>query len=276
MHQRIGEILVDAGVIDAEQLKDALQEAAHSGTRVGEVLVSRAVCTEADIVEALARQFEIPVAPLATTVMIPTRVLELIPSAFALRRLCLPLFLDSHTGVLDVALHDPSSFELLDELRFMTGHQIRPMVAPFGELREAIRRFYEIEGEMTGPGISAVRDPSASAERTPRPTSPVGETYPETIFKKAGQPDELAAIVERTPHASAERPGLTDLAELTARVDRIYDVLAEAAAAHQSLVSMLVEQGVIDRAEFLSRVRKRLARRQGPGDGAGGSQSGQS
>ena len=53
MHKRLGEILVQAGVIDDEQLKLALAEAALWGHRVGEVLVSRGDCEEAQILEAL-------------------------------------------------------------------------------------------------------------------------------------------------------------------------------------------------------------------------------
>jgi type IV pilus assembly protein PilB len=142
MRKRIGEILLSAGIIDELQLRSALAEAARWGKRVGEVLISRGHCTDEQILEALASQLGVGIAPLSSTTVIPPRVLRLLPPAFARDKQALPLSLDGRTGTLEVAVADPAGYELLDELRFRTGHEIRPLVATSSELAAAIDHFY--------------------------------------------------------------------------------------------------------------------------------------
>lgn len=142
MRKRIGEILLSAGIIDELQLRSALAEAARWGKRVGEVLITRGHCTDEQILEALANQLGVGIAPLSSTAVIPPRVLRLLPPAFARDKQALPLSLDGRTGTLEVAVADPAGYELLDELRFRTGHEIRPLVATSSELAAAIDHFY--------------------------------------------------------------------------------------------------------------------------------------
>jgi hypothetical protein len=163
MRKRIGEILLTAGIIDELQLRSALAEAARWGKRVGEVLVTRGHCTDEQILEALASQLGVGIAPLASTTVIPPRVLRLLPPAFARDKQALPLSLDGRTGTLEVAVADPAGYELLDELRFRTGHEIRPLVAVAGELAAAIDHFYYGAPRDTGrkPVAAAVHAPAA-------------------------------------------------------------------------------------------------------------------
>lgn len=142
MGKRLGEILVTEGVIDPQQLQAALAEAALWGARVGEVLVSRGECDETKILNALAKQLSVEIAPLKQMSMIPERILRLVAAEFAREREVIPIALDEQTGVLEVALADPADHELLDELRFRTGHEIRAKVAMASEVADAVARFY--------------------------------------------------------------------------------------------------------------------------------------
>lgn len=178
MRKRLGEILVNAGIIDEMQLRSALAEAARWGKRIGEVLVVRGHCTEAQILDAVAGQMGVGVAPLATTTAIPPRVLRLLPPAFAKDKQALPLFLDGRTGTLEVAVADPAGYELLDELRFRTGHEIRPLVAMPGELAQAIDHFY----------FGAPRAP-ASARADASPSGSMSIELPETLATPSDDDD---------------------------------------------------------------------------------------
>ncbi len=142
MRKRLGEVLVAEGVISGDQLQSALAEAARWGRRVGQVLLARGDCTEAQILEALAAQLEVQAAPLELTTPPSPRLLKLIPAELARDRLVVPVVLDVASGVLQVAMADPADYELLDELRFRTGHEIRPMVALASDVAEAVERFY--------------------------------------------------------------------------------------------------------------------------------------
>lgn len=170
MRKRLGEILVQAGVIDELQLRSALAEAARWGKRVGEVLVSRGHCTDAQILNALASQLGVAVAPLAQTTVIPPRVLRLLPPAFARDKQVLPLNLDPRTGALEVAVNDPAGYELLDELRFRTGHEVRPLVAMPADLADAINHFY-----FGAPRGQASPRPAPAPQPAPIDLPPVGD-----------------------------------------------------------------------------------------------------
>ncbi len=250
MHKRLGEILVQAGVIDEEQLKLALAEAALWGHRVGEVLVSRGDCEESQILEALGTQLGVEVAPLATTVMIPRRILDLVSADFARERQLLPLFLDTAAGVLEVAMADPADQESLDELRFRTGHTIRPQVAMASEVEEALARFY---------------GPPASAHA---PTAPPGGGTPlsQGLQVRVGHEEPSGAPASVAPPAAAPVGG-DDEGDLRAEVDRlrgqlarVYEILREASVAHQVMLSMLADRGLLNREQYGRRLKEHLER----------------
>ncbi len=142
MYKRLGEILVDQGVINAQALQAALATSALYGRRVGEVLVEQHACTEQQIRSALAKQLGFEEVSLETVHDIPAHVLRMIPADLAIARQILPLAYHEEGGILDIALADPADQDLLDELRFRTGHELRPLVAMSSELTLAIERFY--------------------------------------------------------------------------------------------------------------------------------------
>ncbi len=309
MHRRLGEILVDAEVVDAQQLRAALAEAARLGRRVGEVLVARGVCTEQAIVDALASQLQVPVAPLATTTFIPEHVLGMVAPHFARERQVLPLFLDRRAGALDVAVADPTDDELLDELRFRTGQAIRPLVALAGELADAIEEFYfrraededlAFEHETPLPQLQRVAEPEVYVEPPEETPEPLDEAalfqHPVTAggAKPAEPPPRPRSVqvrVERTaPRHDPVTAPLADLpsgewadelpsgveaaavpettealrqrvAQLEGRVTELYGILREAAAAHQTLLTLLAERGLVERESFRAAVKARLERR---------------
>lgn len=264
MRRRLGEILVAEGVIDAGQLQAALAEAALLGRRVGEVLVSRGDVTEAQILGALAAQLGVEVAPLATTAMLPKRLLKLIPAALARDRLVLPVFLDAQSGMLEVAMADPADHELLDELRFRTGHDIRPMVAMASEVAEAVDRFY-FDGQATptptpSPAqirrdtVPLVRSQHLASAQVTRPVSPAAasEIYQHGLMSEPL--DDLPSV-----EADADIDTLrAQVGHLRGQLSRAYAILQEASAAHAMLLAMLDERGVVDRHLFERRLRERL------------------
>lgn len=225
MRQRLGEILVRGGVIDAHTLQAALAEAASTGGRVGEILVARGDCTEEAILEALAGQLGVEVAPLSTTVMVPARVLRLVPAELARERLVLPLFLDAAAGVLEVAMADPADDELLDELRFRTGHRIRPLVALASELGEAVEQLYPEVGDGDG----------GMRRRQPTPTVRVARTG-----------DLPTPLVQPAPMDEGSLHARLETAER--RVIEVEARLRLLATSHAELVASLAQTGVLNAA----------------------------
>jgi type IV pilus assembly protein PilB len=138
--ERIGEILVREGLITRDQLNLALQEQREAGTRIGYSLVSLGFVKEVDLTRMLARQYRMPAVDL-TNFEIDPRIARLIPGEMAVKHLVLPLKRDGRT--LTVAMADPTSTGVLDDLKFITRCDIFPVIAGEYTIRNAIERCYE-------------------------------------------------------------------------------------------------------------------------------------
>ena len=140
---KIGEILVQAGVIDEMQLSSALGEQARWGRRLGLTLIKMGMVEEAHLVRALASQLDLPVASLAGK-RISDDVIALVPLRVASEHGVIPLFVkkEGRTSQLFLGMEDPSNLAVLDDLRFRTGMEIHPVMVGPSELGEAIDRYY--------------------------------------------------------------------------------------------------------------------------------------
>lgn len=142
MAKKIGELLMDEGLISPEQLKRALEEQQHTGERIGIILVKLGFITEDDLVEAIARQFHVPSVNPAQ-LDIPKEVLNLIPLNIVQKYHAIPFGVMGNT--LNVALADPGDLFVIEDVRFLTRKTIQIHVARESSIRETIGRYYEDE-----------------------------------------------------------------------------------------------------------------------------------
>jgi type IV pilus assembly protein PilB len=165
---RLGTILVEAGVIAAEALPGLLAKQRASNKKLGQVAIEEGVATEDQIVEALARQLKIPFIGLDTTVIDPA-VLEIVSESMARELKIMPLFKVEKN--LTVAMADPTDSEALKEIRFVTGCDVEPVVARPREIMLAIDNYYgrqsavldSIEG-ITTDGLEATDEHDEAEE----------------------------------------------------------------------------------------------------------------
>ncbi len=136
---RLGTILVEAGVIAEEALPGLLAKQRGSNKKLGQVAIEEGVATEDQIVEGLARQLKIPFIGLDTTVVDPA-VLEIVSEAMARELRIMPLFKVEKN--LTVAMADPTDSEALKEIRFVTGCEVEPVVSRPREIMQAIDTYY--------------------------------------------------------------------------------------------------------------------------------------
>jgi type IV pilus assembly protein PilB len=137
---RIGDLLLKEGLITQDQLNKALQEQRNNGTRVGYNLVKLGYVKETDLTRMLARQHKMPAVDL-TKFQVDPRIAKLIPAELALKHSVLPLKRDGRT--LTVAMSDPATMSVLDDIKFITRLDIFPVIAGEFTLRNAIEKFYE-------------------------------------------------------------------------------------------------------------------------------------
>ncbi len=138
--RKLGQILVDLGYLDEDQLWDVLEEQKQSpGEVIGQVAKRMGHVTEDQITEALAEQFGMPVINMEETT-IPPKVLELVPETMASVYKIMPVSLKDN--VLTVAMADPQNLAALDDLRNFLGYDVRGAVSSLAEVEEAIGRHY--------------------------------------------------------------------------------------------------------------------------------------
>jgi type IV pilus assembly protein PilB len=136
---RIGDLLLREGLITQDQLNKALQEQRNNGTRVGYNLVKLGYVKETDLTRMLARQHKMPAVDL-TKFQVDPRIAKLIPGELAIKHSVLPLKRDGRT--LTVAMSDPATMSVLDDIKFITRLDIFPVIAGEFTLRNAIEKFY--------------------------------------------------------------------------------------------------------------------------------------
>ena len=139
MRKKIGECLIQAGLITEEDLGVALAEHKRTGERVGVVLVRMNLATEKQIAKALAFQLGFPYINLAENPPDISAVI-LIPKDVALKRICVAVRLEKN--LLTVAMSDPLLFSLVQDLEFQTGYRIKQVVATRGDITDAIHAGY--------------------------------------------------------------------------------------------------------------------------------------
>ncbi|MEE8581362.1 MAG: hypothetical protein V3T33_07210 [Myxococcota bacterium] len=249
--RKIGEILLTAGVIDEFQLRSALAEQNHWSSRLGVTLIKLGFIAEQELVRALASQLDLPVATLEGKRIDP-EVLALIPKDLADKRMCLPLFTKQEAvgvSTLFLAMDDPSDESVLDELRELTGAEIRPVLMAPSELAEGIDRFYalsEIAEEdqsalaSPGPEVLKTEAPRAVAAKTQPPPSP--SPPPPSYAKPSASAASARAAKQpasEAASASASPPQTTPTSEPLAR----------------ALAELLIDRGVVSRDDLDARVR---------------------
>jgi type IV pilus assembly protein PilB len=137
-----GDVLVDEGLITREQLAAASAEQERQGRSLGRVLIEMGMIKEPDLVAALARQLGLGFVDLADHSIDPAAV-SLLPEPVARRYRALPIgFEDSQ---LVVAMSDPANVFALDDIRTITGMEVRPVVATVADVDSAIRRYGQFD-----------------------------------------------------------------------------------------------------------------------------------
>ena len=139
MAVKLGDLLLKSKLITPEQLDSALKSQREEGGKLGEALVRIGAVTENDITETLSQQFGVPSIDLANF-EIDSAVIKIVPGDVARKYGVLPV---NKTGAtLTIAMGDPTNVFAMDDIKFMTGYNVEPVVASELALRKAIEKHY--------------------------------------------------------------------------------------------------------------------------------------
>ena len=134
--KRLGDLLVDAGVVTSEQLGEALKKQRELGLKLGDTLIELKFTDENEIVEALHQQMGYPIAKIREAKIAP-EVISLLPETIVRKHNVVPFEVDpDNPNILRVAMADPMDIIAIDDLAIVTNMQIEAMVATPSDVLE--------------------------------------------------------------------------------------------------------------------------------------------
>jgi len=225
VRKKIGECLIQAGLITEDDLRTALDEHKRTGERVGVVLVRMNLATEKQIAKALAFQLGFPYINVIENPPDPAAVI-LIPKDVALKRVCVAVRLEKN--LLTVAMSDPLLFSLVQDLEFQTGYRIKQVVATRADIVDAIQTGYPDKALIratpqtgTDLAVTGTAPPARTrpADETPRGDTALARRPEDSVF------EPVAGLKERSE--SAPIIDLVDLVVKSAIKSKASDVHVE-------------------------------------------------
>jgi len=171
MAVRLGDLLLKEKRITPDQLQEALTYQKQKGGKLGFALVSLGYAKEAEITALLSKQFGVPSIAIGQFQIDPS-VIKLVPAETAQKYQIIPL---SRSGAtLTIAMTDPTNVFAMDDIKFMTGYNVEPVVASETEVDEALGRYYgkaavaaAAAADAAASGPSALEAASQALENMP-------------------------------------------------------------------------------------------------------------
>jgi type IV pilus assembly protein PilB len=147
--ERLGELLIKRNYITPEQLKKASDEQKLKGGRLESNLVRMGYIKEDELLSFLSAQYRVPSVKISKMEINPN-VIKLIPSSISKKYFIIPI---NRVGPkLTLAMADPSNIVVIDEIKFMTGFNVEPVVASETEIIDAVKKYYGGGGNVAGLG----------------------------------------------------------------------------------------------------------------------------
>src|SRR6187402_2606514 len=155
MPVKLGELLLKENMVTPQQLQEALNHQKMGGGKLGKAFVSLGFVKDEEITSLLSRQYGVPSINLDHFEVDPA-IIKIIPAETARKYQVLPL---SRSGaVLTIAMADPTNVFAMDDIKFMTGYNVEPVVASESAIEDAIEKYYgstrslQLKQEMAGGG----------------------------------------------------------------------------------------------------------------------------
>jgi type IV pilus assembly protein PilB len=246
MESRVGELLLRRSLITVEQLRIALARRKEDRGGLVASLLRLGLLAEDDLTECLRREYRLPVVD-PTAAEPPPEVLRLLPGEVARRHRMLPLRREGST--LTVATSDPSNLAGLNEVKFLSGCDVRIVLSPHGALERALERFYDFHRDACHEALLEL-DASVGPDPEPPAADPAelrraSEAPPLVKFLDA----LLAAAVEKQASDIHIEPYEGEL-RVRFRIDgALREVLAPPARLGSALASRIKVMAGLDIAE---------------------------
>jgi type IV pilus assembly protein PilB len=243
----LGALLMREGLLTEAQLDAALNEQARAGRQLGRILIESGTISETDLVRTLAKQVGLEYFDLADA-SIDASAVSLVSESIARRYQAIAVGWEN--GKLVVAMADPSNVFALDDIRAITGHEVKTVVASPTELAATIDRYFRVDAEVDTVAQAAADEFSESED-----LSSVSEVLEDAPIVKFVNLLITQAVNDRASDIHVE-PTENDL-RIRFRID---GVLHEVMRSPRS-----IQAGVISRLKVMAEIN--IAERRIPQDG---------
>jgi hypothetical protein len=187
---KLGEMLVKAGKITSLELEETLKGQAIFGGRFGTNLVEMGFLNEHELTQFLSQKTGVPFAQTEQLMNIPPQVIRLLPEDTVRKFRVVPIALNNRK--LSLAMTDPSDYAAIDEISFVTGFIVVPLITPELRLIFALEKYYNIKRDQRY--ISVVGGGRNRGRASQAPAPPVKKAAP-----SAPTPSEPEEIFELPP-----------------------------------------------------------------------------
>jgi type IV pilus assembly protein PilB len=248
--KKLGEILIQAGVLDEMKLRAALGEQQRWGGPLGKILIDMHFINEDALVQALSHQLNFPAVRLEGR-EIAQRALDLVPVEVCEQHQLIPLNIDGK--FLDVAMADPTNLAVIDELRIKTRLNVRAYLAGPRTIDHAVKHHYR------GAGGIALEDSNDNRPFIPAQSQMIDfEEKPPSRSTRdpllGRDPADLAQALSRTAPLD-EVGGSGEIAQLKARIEQLEALLARDEDVLRKLLAILIQKGICTRQEILEHIK---------------------
>ncbi len=244
--KQLGDILLEGGLVTPTQLEAAYEEQERAGRALGRVLIEQGVLTESQLVSALATQIGLRFVDLADFA-VDGSALARVPGPVCRRHSAMPIGFED--GRLLIAMVDPANVFAIDDIKSITGMEVKPVVATRADLAAAIDRYYRNDSDLDD--LTSVMDQADEEDDL----SKVKEIVEDAPIVKYVNLLITQAIQDRASDIHLE-PAETDL-RVRFRIDGVLHEVMRSPKAIQS--------GVISRLKIMADIN--IAERRIPQDG---------
>jgi len=232
--KRLGEILLDARVINRQQLAEALEDQKRYGGKLGVILLERRFISERELFHALSSQLNIPAIDFSKST-IPEAVIKSVPQELAEKLAVFPVALKRlpQGNVLVLAMSDPTNVQVQDEVRFTTGCKVEPVLALESTIRYVINDYYY---HYDGKGSYRLQTTVESDLEVPRAAS--GEPLLQVEHARVDVPEEAEMLMPTSPNGGeSQAKGDENKPKLTREL--------------KALLKLLAKKGILSPKEYL-------------------------
>ena len=197
-HKKLGELLIEARLINESQLKAALSNQRSYGGRLGSVLVKMGFLKDIDMLKFLSKQLNLQMVDLHK-IVVGQNIIDLIPADVAEKYNILPLAIKVLSGkpLLYIAMSDPTNLGAIDTIQFTAGYKIQPVLALDSSLIDFINFYYkgkEIPKQTIDIPVTQ-RDEELSAELQRTDTQDIPVEIEPQQQKQATKEDKLLPFI---------------------------------------------------------------------------------